>query len=245
MIRRSTEASPAGVLSAYKDNAAVVEGPVAGRFFPDPATACTGAHREPVHLLMKVETHNHPTAISPFPGAATGSGGEIRDEGATGRGAKPKAGLTGFTVGNLRIPGAVRPWEVDHGKPGRIVSALDIMIDGPLGGAAFNNEFGRPDLAGYFRTFELEVDGAARPRGARLPQADHDRRRLRQRPRRARAEERHPGRAPPSWCWAARPCSSAWAAARPPPWRRARRTRTSTSPRCSATTPRCSGAARR
>jgi phosphoribosylformylglycinamidine synthase len=159
MIRRTTEASPGGVLSAYKDNAAVVEGPVAGRFFPDPQDGVYRAHREPVHLLMKVETHNHPTAISPFPGAATGSGGEIRDEGATGRGAKPKAGLTGFTVSNLRLPGALRPWEVDHGKPGRIVSALDIMIDGPLGGAAFNNEFGRPNLAGYFRTFELEVEG--------------------------------------------------------------------------------------
>jgi phosphoribosylformylglycinamidine synthase len=161
MIRRSTEASPEGVLSAYKDNAAVVEGSAAGRFFPDPETGVYRAHREPVHLLMKVETHNHPTAISPFPGAATGSGGEIRDEGATGRGAKPKAGLTGFTVSDLRLPGLVRPWEVDHGKPGRIASALEIMTDGPLGGAAFNNEFGRPNLAGYFRTFELEVGGAA------------------------------------------------------------------------------------
>jgi len=159
MIRRSTEASPGGVLSAYKDNAAVIEGQEAGRFFPDPATGAYGYHREPIHILMKVETHNHPTAIAPFPGAATGSGGEIRDEGATGRGGKPKAGLTGFTVSNLRIPGAVQPWEVDHGKPGRIVSALEIMVDGPLGGAAFNNEFGRPNLAGYFRTFEQEVEG--------------------------------------------------------------------------------------
>jgi phosphoribosylformylglycinamidine synthase len=159
MIRRSTEASPGGVLSAYKDNAAVIEGSVGGRFFPDPATRVYGAHREPVHVLMKVETHNHPTAISPFPGAATGSGGEIRDEGATGRGAKPKAGLTGFSVSNLKLPGAVRPWERDHGKPERIASALDIMIDGPLGGAAFNNEFGRPNVAGYFRTFELLADG--------------------------------------------------------------------------------------
>jgi phosphoribosylformylglycinamidine synthase len=106
---------------------------------------------------MKVETHNHPTAISPFPGAATGSGGEIRDEGATGRGARPKAGLTGFSVSNLRLPGAGRPWEKDHGKPDRIASALEIMIEAPLGGAAFNNEFGRPNLAGYFRTFEMEV----------------------------------------------------------------------------------------
>jgi phosphoribosylformylglycinamidine synthase len=159
MIRRSTEASPAGVLSAYKDNAAVIEGSEGGRFFPDPTTRVYGAHREPVHVLMKVETHNHPTAISPFPGAATGSGGEIRDEGATGRGAKPKAGLTGFSVSNLKLPGAVQPWERDHGKPERIASALDIMIEGPLGGAAFNNEFGRPNIAGYFRTFELLADG--------------------------------------------------------------------------------------
>src|SRR5204863_2094445 len=108
----------------------------------------------------KVETHNHPTAISPFPGAATGSGGEIRDEGATGRGSKPKAGLTGFTVSNLKLPGAVQPWEKENGKPGRIVTALDIMIEGPLGGAAFNNEFGRPSINGYFRTFEAEVPAA-------------------------------------------------------------------------------------
>jgi phosphoribosylformylglycinamidine synthase len=159
MIRRSTEASPGGVLSAYKDNAAVVEGWPGGRFAPDPATGVYRAHREPAHLVIKVETHNHPTAISPFPGAATGSGGEIRDEGATGRGAKPKAGLSGFTVSNLRLPGALRPWEGPAAKPERIASALDIMIDGPLGGAAFNNEFGRPNLCGTFRTFELEVDG--------------------------------------------------------------------------------------
>jgi phosphoribosylformylglycinamidine synthase len=159
MIRRSTDASPDGVLSAYSDNAAVIEGHTAGRFFPDVASGIYGFHREPTHIVMKVETHNHPTAISPFPGAATGSGGEIRDEGATGRGAKPKAGLTGFSVSNLRLPGAVRPWERDHGKPERIASPLEIMIDGPLGGAAFNNEFGRPNLAGYFRTFELEVPG--------------------------------------------------------------------------------------
>src|SRR5262252_6732099 len=157
MIQRSTEASPGGVLSAYRDNAAVIEGPVAGRFFPDPATGVYGARPEAMHIVMKVETHNHPTAISPFPGAATGSGGEIRDEGATGRGARPKAGLTGFSVSNLRLPGAARSWEKDHGKPDRIASALEIMIEAPLGGAAFNNEFGRPNLAGYFRTFELEV----------------------------------------------------------------------------------------
>ncbi|MFT3927940.1 MAG: phosphoribosylformylglycinamidine synthase [Myxococcales bacterium] len=161
MIRRSTEASPGGVLSAYKDNAAVIEGPKAGRFFPDLNDHVYRAHQEPVHMLMKVETHNHPTAISPYPGAATGSGGEIRDEGAVGRGSKPKAGLVGFSVSNLRIPGAERSWEVDYGKPGRTASALEIMLDGPLGGAAFNNEFGRPALNGYFRTFELEVEGHA------------------------------------------------------------------------------------
>jgi len=161
MIRRSTEASPNGVLSAYRDNAAVIEGPAAGRFYPDPETGVYAAHHEPIHILLKVETHNHPTAISPYPGASTGSGGEIRDEGATGRGAKPKAGLVGFSVSHLRIPGAERPWEADDpGRPARIASPLEIMLDGPLGGAAFNNEFGRPALAGYFRTFELAVPGA-------------------------------------------------------------------------------------
>jgi phosphoribosylformylglycinamidine synthase len=159
MIRRSTEARPQGVLSAYKDNAAVIEGHVAGRFFPDPHTRVYGATQEPVHILIKVETHNHPTAISPYPGAATGSGGEIRDEGATGLGGKPKAGLVGFSVSNLQIPGAIEPWEIEHGKPGRMASALDIMLEGPIGAAAFNNEFGRPALAGYFRTFELDVPG--------------------------------------------------------------------------------------
>jgi phosphoribosylformylglycinamidine synthase len=124
MIRRSTEASPDGVLSAYKDNAAVIAGPEAPRFYADPRDDRYRRSHEPIHLLMKVETHNHPTAISPFPGAATGSGGEIRDEGATGRGAKPKAGLVGFSVSNLRLPGAVRPWEQDFGKPARIASAL-------------------------------------------------------------------------------------------------------------------------
>ena len=160
-IKATTAASPDGVLSAYHDNAAVFAGAVGHRFFPD-ADRVYRRHAEAVHVLLKVETHNHPTAIAPFPGAATGSGGEIRDEGATGRGAKPKAGLVGFTVSNLRLPGAVQPWERDHGKPDRIKSALDIMIDGPLGGAAFNNEFGRPALGGYFRTFELTVPG---PRG--------------------------------------------------------------------------------
>ncbi len=162
MIKNTYQMHGEGVLSAYKDNASVIEGFTAGRFFPNPETRQYGAVQEPVHILMKVETHNHPTAIAPFPGASTGSGGEIRDEGATGRGAKPKAGLTGFSVSNLNIPGFVQPWEKPYGKPERIVSALDIMIEGPLGGAAFNNEFGRPALNGYFRTFEQAVDS---PRG--------------------------------------------------------------------------------
>ncbi len=161
MIKNTYTLHPEGILSAYKDNAAVLTGTVGGRFWADPKTNEYAAHTEPVHILVKVETHNHPTAISPWAGAATGSGGEIRDEGATGRGSKPKAGLTGFTVSNLRIPGAVQPWEQDHGKPGRIVSALDIMLDGPLGAAAFNNEFGRPAINGYFRTYEQEVPAPA------------------------------------------------------------------------------------
>jgi phosphoribosylformylglycinamidine synthase len=171
LIRRSTEAAPGGVLSAYKDNAAVIEGAVAERLFPDDDGVYRG-HREPSHILGKVETHNHPTAISPFPGAATGSGGEIRDEGATGRGGKPKAGLVGFTVSDLRIPGAPEPWEPPAarwiGAPGRIASALEIMIDGPLGGAAFNNEFGRPAILGYFRTFE-HAEAAHVARGYHKP----------------------------------------------------------------------------
>ncbi len=160
MIRNTHQLHSEGILSAYKDNAAVLVGTPGGRFYADPTTHEYAAHPEDIHLLCKVETHNHPTAISPFPGAATGSGGEIRDEGATGRGSKPKAGLTGFTVSNLRLPGAIQPWEQDFGKPGRIVSALDIMIEGPLGGAAFNNEFGRPAINGYFRTFEAAVPAA-------------------------------------------------------------------------------------
>jgi phosphoribosylformylglycinamidine synthase len=159
MIRHTTERSPAGVLSAYKDNAAVIEGWEGRRLLPDPETGIYGEHEEPIHILMKVETHNHPTAIAPDPGAATGSGGEIRDEGATGQGARPKAGLTGFSVSNLRIPGFEQPWEQDYGRPGRIVSALEIMLEGPIGAAAFNNEFGRPSLAGYFRTYEQAVPG--------------------------------------------------------------------------------------
>jgi phosphoribosylformylglycinamidine synthase len=156
MIRATHARNPRGVLSAYRDNAAVIEGGSATRFFPDPLTHRYSGKREPVDILMKVETHNHPTAISPFPGAATGAGGEIRDEGATGIGAKPKAGLTGFSVSNLKIPGMVQPWESDFGKPERIASALDIMIAAPLGSAAFNNEFGRPNTCGYFRTFEQQ-----------------------------------------------------------------------------------------
>ncbi|SDA82542.1 phosphoribosylformylglycinamidine synthase [Pseudomonas sp. NFPP33] len=162
MIKNTYQMHNEGVLSAYKDNASVIVGHTAGRFFPNPETRQYGAVQEPVHILMKVETHNHPTAIAPFPGASTGSGGEIRDEGATGRGAKPKAGLTGFSVSNLSIPDFLQPWEKPYGKPERIVSALDIMIEGPLGGAAFNNEFGRPALNGYFRTFEQAVSS---PRG--------------------------------------------------------------------------------
>ena len=170
MIRNTYHHAPQGILSAYKDNASVIEGSRGGRFYPD-ADGVYRAHEEDIHILMKVETHNHPTAISPFPGAATGSGGEIRDEGATGRGSKPKAGLSGFSVSNLRIPGAEQPWEKDHGKPNRIVSALDIMIEGPLGSAAFNNEFGRPNLCGYFRTFELEAPapGGTELRGYHKP----------------------------------------------------------------------------
>ena len=161
MIRASYKASPDGILSAYKDNAAVIEGGEARRFVADPDGGEYRAHAEPAHIQIKVETHNHPTAISPFPGAATGSGGEIRDEGATGRGARPKAGLAGFSVSNLRIPGFEQPWETDHGKPARIASALDIMIEAPLGAAAFGNEFGRPNICGYFRTFEERVPGPA------------------------------------------------------------------------------------
>ena len=159
MIRNTYKHAPEGVLSAYKDNASVVAGPVADRFFPAPGSAEYQFVNEPVHLLMKVETHNHPTAIAPHPGAATGSGGEIRDEGATGRGSKPKAGLNGFSVSNLNIPGFEQPWETPYGKPGRIASALDIMIEGPIGAAAFNNEFGRPNLCGYFRTLEIQAPG--------------------------------------------------------------------------------------
>ncbi len=171
MIRNTHAHNPRGVLSAYKDNAAVIEGVEGVRYFPAGPRGVYRGVREPIDILMKVETHNHPTAISPFPGAATGSGGEIRDEGATGVGARPKAGLTGFSVSNLRIPGFERPWEGELGKPARIASALDIMIDGPIGAAAFNNEFGRPAICGYFRTFEQRRadDDASRTRGYHKP----------------------------------------------------------------------------
>jgi phosphoribosylformylglycinamidine synthase len=187
MIRHTHAASPEGTVVAYADNAAVIQGRTVRRFHPD-ADGRFVAHVEPTDILLKVETHNHPTAIAPFPGAATGSGGEIRDEGATGLGAKPKAGLTGFTVSDLRLPSLPQPWELSFapathshdslwgsdknggpremkywiGKPDRIASALQIMLDGPIGGASFNNEFGRPNLLGYFRTFEQEVAGEVR-----------------------------------------------------------------------------------
>ncbi|MFC3903681.1 phosphoribosylformylglycinamidine synthase [Acinetobacter marinus] len=162
MIKNTYKESPTDVLSAYKDNASVIVGYDTMRFYPkadDNGQYVYKYKSQAAHILMKVETHNHPTAISPFAGAATGSGGEIRDEGATGRGGKPKAGLTGFTVSNLNIPGFEQPWEDNYGKPSRMASPLQIMIDGPLGGAAFNNEFGRPNLNGYFRTFEQNING--------------------------------------------------------------------------------------
>ncbi len=162
MIKNTNEQGGDNVLSAYSDNAAVVVGNTAGRFYPNSDSQEYQYTLEPIHLLMKVETHNHPTAIAPFPGAGTGSGGEIRDEGAVGRGSKPKVGLNGFTVSNLQIPNYTMPWEEDYGKPNRIVSALDIMLEGPIGAAAFNNEFGRPNICGYFRTFEMDFDGERR-----------------------------------------------------------------------------------
>ncbi len=165
MIRNTEKANPQHSIVAYSDNAAVMEGGPVERWLPEGFTNAPryGARQETAHVLMKVETHNHPTAISPFPGASTGAGGEIRDEGATGRGARPKAGLTGFSVSNLHLPGTDEPWERDPvGKPEHIASALQIMTEGPLGGAAFNNEFGRPALGGYFRVYEQTVDGVRR-----------------------------------------------------------------------------------
>ncbi|MFN3984305.1 MAG: phosphoribosylformylglycinamidine synthase [Rhodocyclaceae bacterium] len=161
MIRETHKAHPQGTVVAYSDNASVIEGSEVEAWYPG-ADGAWQFRSELTHILAKVETHNHPTAISPFPGAATGAGGEIRDEGATGRGSKPKAGLTGFSVSNLNLPGFEQPWETPYGRPERIASALDIMIEGPIGGAAFNNEFGRPNLAGYFRSFEQEVMGEVR-----------------------------------------------------------------------------------
>ena len=168
MIKNTHRHSPAYTLSAYKDNAAVIEGSVGKRFFAD-EQGVWRAHAEQIDYAIKVETHNHPTAIAPWPGAATGAGGEIRDEGATGRGAKPKAGLTGFSVSDLRIPGHPQPWEVDRPLPPRMASAFEIMRDGPLGAAAFNNEFGRPCLGGYFRTYEHETGEAGVRRGYDKP----------------------------------------------------------------------------
>ncbi|MBB5018729.1 phosphoribosylformylglycinamidine synthase [Chitinivorax tropicus] len=171
MIRETHKAHPQGTVVAYSDNASVIEGAAINRLQPDSDTGKWTWQHRPTHILMKVETHNHPTAISPFPGASTGAGGEIRDEGATGRGSKPKAGLTGFTVSNLNIPSFVQPWEEytgkdgvhgQYGRPDRIASPLQIMLDGPIGGAAFNNEFGRPNLTGYFRTYEEQIAGEMR-----------------------------------------------------------------------------------
>jgi phosphoribosylformylglycinamidine synthase len=165
MIRNTHQLAPQHTVVAYSDNASVMEGGEAERWLPEDQVGAAkyGPRRELAHVLMKVETHNHPTAISPFPGASTGAGGEIRDEGATGRGSKPKAGLTGFSVSNLHLPGTSEPWEQSpYGKPEHIASPLQIMIDGPLGGAAFNNEFGRPNLGGYFRVYEQTVAGVRR-----------------------------------------------------------------------------------
>jgi phosphoribosylformylglycinamidine synthase len=161
MIRKTHAAHPRGTIVAYADNSSVIEGAVSDRVHPG-VDGRYASHRERTHILMKVETHNHPTAIAPFPGAATGAGGEIRDEGATGRGAKPKAGLCGFTTSHLRIPALPQPWETAYGKPDRIATPLAIMQEGPIGAAAFNNEFGRPNIAGYFRTFEMAVAGEVR-----------------------------------------------------------------------------------
>ena len=165
MIRYTEEVAGEGTVVAYKDNASVMAGGPVTRWVPEGTDGPSryAAREDEVHVLMKVETHNHPTAISPFPGAATGAGGEIRDEGATGRGSQPKAGLTGFAVSNLHLPGTDEPWERDpYGAPGHIASPLEIMVEGPIGAAAFNNEFGRPGLGGFFRVYEQTVDGVRR-----------------------------------------------------------------------------------
>lgn len=162
MIQHTYKMHPEGVLTAYHDNGAVLANQTADFFFADTHHHLYQNHLEPIHMVIKVETHNHPTAIAPFPGAATGAGGEIRDEAATGRGAKPKSGLCGFSVSNLKIPDYPRPWEIDYGKPKTLANALQIMIEGPVGAASFNNEFGRPNLCGYFRTFEQEIFGKIR-----------------------------------------------------------------------------------
>ncbi|MDE0308276.1 MAG: phosphoribosylformylglycinamidine synthase [Acidiferrobacterales bacterium] len=154
MIRRTHQMNPTGTLVAYEDNSAVIEGSRSTRFAPASDNGRYQYNAEPVHIVFKAETHNHPTAISPFPGAATGAGGEIRDEGATGRGGKPKAGLCGYSVSHLRVPDFVQPWEGTERSPDRISSPLAIMLEAPIGAASFNNEFGRPNIGGYFRTFE-------------------------------------------------------------------------------------------
>ncbi len=169
MIRETHMQNSKGTIVAYSDNSSVLAGSKEKRFFPDPESKEYQSVEEDIHILCKVETHNHPTAISPFPGAATGSGGEIRDEGATGRGSKPKAGLSGYSVSNLRIPDAPRAWEGAESKPSRIASPLKIMLEGPIGGASFNNEFGRPNIAGYFRTYEQAVSGEDDVRGYHKP----------------------------------------------------------------------------
>ncbi len=170
MIRQTHAKNPGHVLSAYHDNSAVIAGFKGARFLSDPADHRYRYHNEYLHLLLKVETHNHPTAISPYAGAATGAGGEIRDEAATGRGAKPKAGLCGFAVSNLNIPGFKQPWEADNGKPAHIASALDIMLQAPLGAANYSNEFGRPVLVGYFRSYEQRATDSVHSDNILLPQ---------------------------------------------------------------------------
>ena len=161
MIRNTHKQNPDFTVSAYSDNAAVLQGEMASFWAPDWSTGSWRQTKERVHFLAKVETHNHPTAISPFPGAATGSGGEIRDEGAVGRGSTPKAGLCGFWVSDLLIPDHKEPWEIDMGKPAHYASSLDIMLEAPIGSARFNNEFGRPCLTGCFRTLLADTDAGS------------------------------------------------------------------------------------